>query len=91
MTITEPEGLSSEKLRRLASAAPPCISIVLVEQEARDARIAFKDARAKVQGMLKTRVPKHDIASLLDPHRVGRDAFDRFLEAAGDVHFPALA
>jgi hypothetical protein len=67
MTITEPERLSSEKLRRLASAAPPCISIVLVEQEARDARIAFKDSLAKVRGMLETRVPKHDIASLLDP------------------------
>jgi hypothetical protein len=67
MTITEPERLSSEKLRRLASAAPPCISIVLVEQEARDARIAFKHALVKVRGMLETRAPKHDIASLLDP------------------------
>ena len=67
MTITEPERLSSEKLRRLASAPPPCISIVLVEQEARDARIALKDALAKVRGTLESRAPKHDIASLLDP------------------------
>jgi hypothetical protein len=70
MTITEPERLSSEKLRRLASAAPPCISIVLVEQEARDARIAFKDALAKVHGVLETNAPKHDIASLLEPIKV---------------------
>lgn len=67
MTIIEPKRLSAEKLRQLASAAPPCISIVLVEHEARDARIAFKDALSKVHGMLDTRVPEHDIASLLDP------------------------
>ena len=67
MTITAPESVSLEKLRRLASAAPPCISIVLVEQEARDARIAFKDAIAKVHRMLETHATKHDIASLLDP------------------------
>jgi hypothetical protein len=66
MTTTGPESLSSEKLRGLASAAPPCISIVLVEQEARDARIALKDALAKVRGTLEIRAPKHDIASLLD-------------------------
>ena len=67
MTITAPESVSLEKLRRLASAAPPCISIVVVEQEARDARIAFKGAIAKVHGMLETQAPKQNIASLLDP------------------------
>jgi len=77
MTITEPERLSLEKLRRLASAAPPCVSIVLVEQEARDARIAFKDALAKVRGMLELREPKHGIASLLDPmEAAARDLID---------------
>src|SRR5580658_5824771 len=51
----------------LASAAPPCISIVLLEREARDARIAFKDALAQVRAKLAASAYKHDIASLLDP------------------------
>ena len=67
MTITEPERFSLEKLRGLASAAPPCISIVLPEREARDARIAFKDALAQVRAKLAASESKHDIASLLDP------------------------
>jgi hypothetical protein len=67
MTITEPERLSPEKLRGLASAAPPCISIVLPEREARDARIAFKDALAQVRTKLADSASGHDIASLLDP------------------------
>ena len=67
MTITEPGRLSLEKLRGFASAAPPCISIVLLEREARDARIAFKDALAQVRAKLAATAPKHDIASLLDP------------------------
>jgi hypothetical protein len=67
MMITEPERLSLEKLRGLASAAPPCISIVLLEREARDARIAFKDALAQVRAKLAASAYKHDIASLLDP------------------------
>ena len=67
MTITEPERLSLEKLRGLASAAPPCISIVLLEREARDARIAFKDALAQVRAKLAASASRHDIASLLDP------------------------
>jgi hypothetical protein len=67
MTITEPERLSLEKLRGLASAAPPCISIVLLEREARDARIAFKDALAQVRAKLTASASRHDIASLLDP------------------------
>jgi hypothetical protein len=54
-------------LRGFASAAPPCITIVLPEQEARDARIAFKDALAKVRAELETRVAKHDVAPLLGP------------------------
>ncbi len=67
MTITEPEGLSLERLRGLASAAPPCISIVLLEREARDARIAFKDALAQVRAKLAASTSERDIASLLDP------------------------
>src|SRR6202167_1369592 len=67
MKITEPERLSLEKLRGLASAAPPCISIVLPEREARDARIAFKDALVQVRAELAKSATKHDIASLLDP------------------------
>src|SRR5580700_8204357 len=67
MTIPELERLSPEKLRGLASAAPPCISIVLLEREARDARIAFKDALAQVRAKLAASAYKHDIASLLDP------------------------
>ena len=67
MTITEPGRVSLEKLRGLASAAPPCISIVLSEREARDARIAFKDALAQVRAQLAASASKHDIASLLDP------------------------
>ena len=67
MTITEPGRVSLEKLRGLASAAPPCISIVLPEREARDARIAFKDALAQIRAQLAASASKHDIASLLDP------------------------
>src|SRR5580658_8203168 len=67
MTITEPEAFSLAKLRGLASAAPPCISIVLPEREARDARIAFKDALAQVRAELVAGASKHDTASLLDP------------------------
>jgi hypothetical protein len=65
--ITEPKRLSLEMLRALASAAPPCISIVLPQLEARDARIAFKDALAEVRAKLAVSASKHDIASLLDP------------------------
>ena len=67
MTKTKPERISQEKLRDLASAAPPCISIVLPENEARAARITFKDALNKVHAQLETSVPKHDIAALLGP------------------------
>jgi len=67
MTINEPKRLSLEKLRGLASATPPCISIVLLEREARDARIAFKDALAQVRAKLAASASKHDIASLLGP------------------------
>ena len=67
MTITKPERLSLEKLSALASAAPPCISIVLPELEARDARIAFKDALSQIRAKLAASASKHDIASLLDP------------------------
>src|SRR5579871_286558 len=67
MTTTEPGRVSLEKLRGLALAAPPCISIVLLEREARDARIAFKDALAQVRAKPATSASKHDIASLLDP------------------------
>src|ERR1700685_703403 len=70
MTIPEPERLSLEKLRGLAAAAPPCISIVLLEREARDARIAFKDALAQVRAKLAASASEHDIASLLDPREV---------------------
>jgi Bacterial archaeo-eukaryotic release factor family 3 len=67
MMKTEPKRLSPQELRGLASAAPPCISIVLVEPEARDARIAFKDALAQIRSKLAASESKHDIASLLDP------------------------
>src|SRR5580700_869521 len=67
MTITGPERYSLENLRGLASAAPPCISIVLPEREARDARIAFKDALAQVRARLAASTSGRDIASLLDP------------------------
>src|SRR5579871_3391783 len=67
MIKTEAEKLSLERLRGLASAAPPCITIVLPEREARDARIAFKDALSQVRAKLGTSASKHDIASLLDP------------------------
>jgi hypothetical protein len=67
MTITKPERLSLEKLRALASTAPPCISIVIVESEARDTRIAFNDALAQTRAKLAVSASKHDIASLLGP------------------------
>src|ERR1700733_13389860 len=67
MTTIEPETLSLENLRALASAAPPCISIVLPERQARDARIAFKDALAQVPPQLAATGSKHVLASLLDP------------------------
>jgi len=67
MTTHEPGRFSLEKLRALASAAPQCISIVLPEREARDARIAFKDALAQVRAKLAAGASRHDIASLLDP------------------------
>ena len=52
MTMTELGTVSTEKLRSLASSAPPCISIVLPEHEARDARIALKDVLAKLRDRL---------------------------------------
>jgi hypothetical protein len=64
---TEVERFSPEKLRGFASAAPPCITIVLPEREARDARIAFKDALAQVRTKLAASESRYDIASLLDP------------------------
>ena len=67
MAIPEPEKLTLEKLRSLASAAPPCVSIVLLEREARDARIAFKQALAQVRAKLTASASEHKIASLLDP------------------------
>src|SRR5580698_11202852 len=67
MKITELEMFSLEKLRALASAAPPCISIVILESEARDARIAFNDALTQIRAELAASASKHDIASLLDP------------------------
>ena len=67
MSITGTEKLSLEKLRGLASAAPPCISIVLLEREARDARIAFKEAVAQVRAKLAASESTHGIAFLLDP------------------------
>ncbi len=67
MTIPEPEKLSLEKFRGLASAAGPCISIVLVEREARDARIAFKQALSHVCTKLLASASKHEVASLLAP------------------------
>jgi hypothetical protein len=67
MAMAKPERLLPATLRGLASAAPPCISIVLPEREARDARIAFKDALVQVRAQMATSAPKHDIASLLDP------------------------
>ena len=70
MTINESETLSLEKLRGFAAAAPPCISIVLPEREARDARIACKDALAQVRAKLEASASRHDIACLLDPLEV---------------------
>jgi hypothetical protein len=67
MTITTADKLSPEKLRSLASAAPPCITIVLPEGEARDARIAFKDALDEVRAKLAASASKREAASLLDP------------------------
>jgi hypothetical protein len=67
VTITEPKRLSLEQVRGLASAAPPCVTIVIPEREARDARIAFKDALAGVRVKLEASESKRDIASLLDP------------------------
>jgi hypothetical protein len=70
MTIAETERISFEKLRGLAEAAPPCISIVLPEREARDARIAFKDALGPIRAKLEATMSKHEIGSLLDPLEV---------------------
>ena len=67
MTIPTTERFSLEKLRGFASAAPPCISIVLPEREARDARIAFKDALVQVRAKLAANTSEHDIGALLDP------------------------
>src|SRR5579862_2511783 len=67
MMKTEEERFAPEKLRGLASAAPPCITIVLPEHEARDARIAFKDALAEVRVKLEASESRRDISSLLDP------------------------
>jgi hypothetical protein len=83
MKITETDELSLEMLRGLASAAPPCISIVLVESEARDARIAFKDALAQVSAKLTAGASRRDKASLLDPlERAATDAIDSSKEPA---------
>jgi hypothetical protein len=70
MIMVETERISLEKLRGLASTAPPCISIVLPEREARDARIAFKDALGLIRAKLEATLSKHEIGSLLDPLEV---------------------
>ena len=86
MTTIEPERFSLEKLRGLASAAPPCITIVLVEHEARDARIAFKDALAQVHAKLAAGSSKHEISSLLDPLELAAsNLFDSSKEPASFI------
>jgi hypothetical protein len=83
MTINEAEKLSPETLRGLAAAAPPCISIVLPEREARDARIGFKDALAQVRSELEVSLSRHHIAALLDPLEVAATSvIDRSKEPA---------
>ncbi len=83
MTTPETESLSLEKLRGLASAGPPCISIILPEGEARDARIAFKDALAQVRAILAASATKHEIGPLLDPLELAAgNVFDSSKEPA---------
>jgi hypothetical protein len=65
MLMTMTEKLTLAKLREIASAEAPCITIVLPRGTAGDVRIAFKDALADVRGKLEARVPKSDTASLL--------------------------
>jgi hypothetical protein len=67
MKTHEAQTLTPEKLRDLASAGPPCISIVLVEAEARDARVAMKQALGEIRAKLADNTPKHEIASLIEP------------------------
>ncbi len=67
MTTRETQRVPPEKLRSLASAAPPCISIVLIEAEARDARVAMKQALGEIRAKLAASTPKHEIALLLEP------------------------
>ncbi len=67
MTTHEMQRLSQEKLRGLALAAAPCISIVLVEPEARDARVTMNQALGEIRAKLAASLSKHEIASLLEP------------------------
>ena len=86
MMKTEEERFTPEKLRDLASAAPPCITIVLPEHEARDARIAFKDALAEVRVKLEASVSRRDISSLLDPLELAAtNAIDSSSAAAANI------
>ena len=83
MTMTEPESVSTEKLRSFASSAPPCISLVLPEHEARDARIALKDVLAKLRARLTARLRGNDVAMLLEPlETAARDLLDSSKEPA---------
>lgn len=66
MTIMKPETLTLATLRDLASATPPCITIVIPQNQARDAQIAFKDALTDIRAQLKGTVPKHMATSLLN-------------------------
>ena len=67
MTETKTEKTPLETLRGFASAAPPCITIVLPEPEARDARISLKNALAEVRAELEARMAKHEVALLVAP------------------------
>jgi hypothetical protein len=68
MTTTAPtQEIVPATLRALASAAPPCITIVLPHAETRDAHIALKAALTKIHVELEALIPKHEMAALLGP------------------------
>jgi len=69
---TTEEPITMAMIRRLASAAAPCITIVLVGNEAGDTTIELKDAVNRVRAELRN--TEVEVDALLEPvHNVDRD------------------
>lgn len=87
MTTTAPtQEIAHATLSALASAAPPCITIVLPHAETRDAHIELKKALTKIHAELEALIPKHEIAPLLAPlESAAGELIDSSKEPAGFI------